>query len=67
LFPPAFERRVTNAGTPDSIARRHFLALEVAPGQWAINDRFTGIHAAGLLPEDFEVLAQHGARLCGRR
>jgi cytosine/adenosine deaminase-related metal-dependent hydrolase len=54
---------VTNAGTPDSIARRHFLALEVAPGQWAINDRFTGIHAAGLLPEDFEVLAQHGGSI----
>jgi cytosine/adenosine deaminase-related metal-dependent hydrolase len=54
---------VTNAGTPDSIARRHFLALEIAPGQWAINDRFTGIHAAGLLAEDFEVLAQHGGSI----
>jgi len=54
---------VTNAGTLDSIARRHFLALEIAPGQWAINDRFTGIHAAGLLAEDFEVLAQHGGSI----
>ena len=43
----------------DSPARRHFLALEVAPDQWAINDRLTAIHAAGLLPEDFEVLAAH--------
>ena len=24
---------------------------------WAINDTFTGIHSAGLLPEDFDVLA----------
>jgi 5-methylthioadenosine/S-adenosylhomocysteine deaminase len=31
----------------------------VAPDQWAINDRLTAIHAAGLLPEDFEVLAAH--------
>ena len=31
--------------------------------QWAINDRFTGIHSAGLLPEDFEVLAQHGGSI----
>jgi 5-methylthioadenosine/S-adenosylhomocysteine deaminase len=47
---------------PDAVtspARRHFLALEVAPDQWAINDRLTAIHAAGLLPEDFEVLAAH--------
>ena len=47
---------VTRPGQTDSIARRHFLALEVAPDEWAINDRFAGIHAAGLLPEDFDVL-----------
>jgi 5-methylthioadenosine/S-adenosylhomocysteine deaminase len=55
---------VTAPGAVTSPARRHFLALEVAPDQWAINDRLTAIHAAGLLPEDFEVLAapqgQHG-------
>lgn len=50
---------VTPPDTPDSAARRHFLALQVAPGQWAINDRLTAIHAAGLLPEDFEVLGRH--------
>jgi 5-methylthioadenosine/S-adenosylhomocysteine deaminase len=50
---------VTDPGHPDSIARQHFLALEVAPGEWALTDVFTGIHAAGLLPQDFDVLAQH--------
>jgi cytosine/adenosine deaminase-related metal-dependent hydrolase len=54
---------VTNTGQTDSIARRHFLALEVAPDQWAINDRFAGIHAAGLLAEDFDVLAKHGGAM----
>lgn len=50
---------ISRSGQSNSIARRHFLALEVAPGQWAINDRFAAIHAAGLLPEDFDVLARH--------
>ena len=54
---------VTQSGQADSVARRHFLALQVAPDQWAINDRFAGIHAAGLLPEDFDVLAQHGGAM----
>jgi len=50
---------MTPSDTPDSAARRHFLALQVAPDQWAINDRLAAIHAAGLLPEDFEVLGRH--------
>ena len=54
---------VTKSDQPDSVARRHFLALQVAPDQWAINDRFTGIHSAGLLPEDFDVLAQYGGSM----
>ena len=54
---------ITPDGQTDSVARRHFLALEVAPDQWALNDRFTGIHAAGLLPEDFAVLARHGGSM----
>ena len=54
---------VTRSGQADSVARRHFLALQVAPDQWAINDRLTAIHAAGLLPEDFDVLAQHGGAM----
>jgi len=54
---------VTKPERDDSIARRHFLALEVAPDEWAINDRFAGIHAAGLLPEDFDVLGQRGGSM----
>lgn len=54
---------ITKPGQTDSVARKHFRALEVAPNQWALNDRFTGIHAAGLLPEDFEVLARHGSSM----
>src|SRR5207248_2673739 len=50
---------VTDPKRPESEARKHFLALEVAPGEWALNDVFTGIHAAGLLPQDFDILAQH--------
>jgi 5-methylthioadenosine/S-adenosylhomocysteine deaminase len=54
---------VTDPNKPDSIARRHFLALEIAPGRWALNDKFTGIHAAGLLPEDFDVLKKQEASM----
>ena len=54
---------VTAPAQTDSVARRHFLALQVAPDTWAINDRFAGIHAAGLLPEDYDVLAQHGGSI----
>jgi cytosine/adenosine deaminase-related metal-dependent hydrolase len=54
---------VTRDGQFDSPARRHFLALQVAPDEWAINDRLTAIHSAGLLAEDFEVLARHGGAM----
>ncbi|MET0207782.1 MAG: amidohydrolase family protein [Burkholderiaceae bacterium] len=54
---------VTPAGQTDSVARRHFLALQVAPGEWAINDRFAAIHAAGLLPEDFKTMARCGGSM----
>jgi cytosine/adenosine deaminase-related metal-dependent hydrolase len=54
---------MTDPGETDSMARRHFLALEVAPGEWALNGVFTGIHASGLLPEDFKVLARHKASM----
>ena len=54
---------VTALGDAASIARRHFLALQVAPDQWALNDKFAGIHSAGLLPEDFDVLARHGGSI----
>jgi imidazolonepropionase-like amidohydrolase len=54
---------ITDPDKPDSIARRHFLALEIAPGQWALNDKFTGIHATGLLPQDFDVLKKQKASM----
>lgn len=54
---------ITPAGQHDSVARRHFLALEVAPEKWAINDRLAAIHSAGLLPEDFEVLGRLGGSM----
>ena len=54
---------VTPADRTDSVARRHFLALQVAPDQWALNDKFAGIHAAGLLPEDYDVLGRHGGSI----
>jgi cytosine/adenosine deaminase-related metal-dependent hydrolase len=54
---------VTDPSQPLSVARRHFLALEVAPDQWALNKVFTGIHSAGLLPEDFGILASHGGSM----
>ncbi|NML14954.1 amidohydrolase family protein [Azohydromonas sp. G-1-1-14] len=54
---------VTPDGQADSLARRHFLALRVAADTWAINQRLAGIHAAGLLAEDFAVLGGHGGAM----
>jgi 5-methylthioadenosine/S-adenosylhomocysteine deaminase len=54
---------LTDPAHPLSASRKHFLALEVAPGQWALNKVFTGIHAAGLLPNDFDVLARYGTSM----
>jgi 5-methylthioadenosine/S-adenosylhomocysteine deaminase len=54
---------VTDPGAPLSAARKHFLALEVAPGEWALNKVFAGIHSAGLLPEDFRLMGQKGASM----
>ncbi len=54
---------ITAPGSADSIARRHFLSLQVAPNEWAINDRLSAIHAAGLLPEDFAVLGAKGGSM----
>ena len=50
---------ITPPDSEDSVARRHFLALEVARNKWAINEKLAAIHAAGLLDEDFAVLGQH--------
>ena len=42
-------------------ARKHFLRLQLSSGSWAMSPALIGIHAAGLLPEDFEIMARHGA------
>jgi hypothetical protein len=54
---------ITATEHPDSPARRHFLALEVEPGKWAVNDALSGIHATGLLAADFGVLARNRASM----
>ena len=51
----------------DDKARDAFLALQNSQGEWAISPALAGIHCAGLHPEDFAVLAQHGGSMCGRR
>ena len=54
---------ITNPNQPDSAAREHFLALEIAPDKWALNSVFCGIHSAGLLPQDFDVMAKQGSSM----
>jgi hypothetical protein len=47
----------------DDKARAAFLALQNSQGIWAISAALTGIHCAGLHPEDFAVLASHGGSM----
>lgn len=47
----------------DATARRAFESLQIAPGEWAITPSLCGIHAAGLRPADFEVLASKGGSM----
>jgi hypothetical protein len=47
----------------DDKARDAFLALQNSQGIWAIGAALTGIHCAGLHPEDFAVLATHGGSM----
>src|SRR3954467_11311252 len=47
----------------DDKARDAFLALRNSQGEWAISAALTGIHCAGLHPEDFAVLATHGGSM----
>jgi Amidohydrolase family/Peptidase family S41 len=42
-------------------ARKHFLRLQLSSGTWAISPALIGIHAAALLPQDFDVVASQGA------
>jgi len=44
----------------DDKARAAFLALQNSQGKWAISPALAGIHCAGLRPEDFAILAEHG-------
>ena len=45
----------------DDETRKHFEALKLQSGDWAINDRLAGIHCACLNDEDFRILRQHHA------
>src|SRR6516164_8897886 len=47
----------------DERARAAFLALQNSQGDWAISSALAGIHCAGLQPEDFTVLGQHGGSM----
>jgi len=47
----------------DTTARKHFLSLQFKPGQWAIAPSLAGIHCAGMLKEDFEIMAAKGASM----
>jgi cytosine/adenosine deaminase-related metal-dependent hydrolase len=47
----------------DQAAREHFLALEYAPGKWAINENLVGIHCTALQAEDFARMADNGAAM----
>ena len=47
----------------DQTARKHFRALQLASGEWAITSALAGIHCAGLLNEDFKVFGQREASM----
>jgi hypothetical protein len=44
-------------------ARRHFQALQISEGQWAITRALAGIHCCGLQGDDYAVLHAHAAGL----
>jgi len=44
-------------------ARKHFLNLKLSTGKWAISPALIGIHSAGLLAEDFDILAKNGGSM----
>jgi 5-methylthioadenosine/S-adenosylhomocysteine deaminase len=45
------------------VARKHFLALQIAGARWAITRSLVGIHGTGLQDGDFDVFARMGAGL----
>jgi 5-methylthioadenosine/S-adenosylhomocysteine deaminase len=49
-------------GTNDA-AHKHFEALGLPGGEWAIAPSLAGIHCVALKPADFQVMASHGASM----
>jgi 5-methylthioadenosine/S-adenosylhomocysteine deaminase len=49
-------------GTDDA-AHKHFEALQLPGGGWAITQSLAGIHCVALQPADFQVMAAHGASM----
>ena len=49
-------------GTDDA-AHKHFEALGLPGGRWAIAPSLAGIHCVALQPADFEAMASHGASM----
>ena len=47
----------------DDSAHRHFEALQIDPGTWAITSSLIGIHCVALTPDDFAVFAAHGGSM----
>jgi 5-methylthioadenosine/S-adenosylhomocysteine deaminase len=47
----------------DDSARRHFQALQLPDGTWAISDHLLGIHSVALQPADIAVFAAHRAAM----
>ena len=47
----------------DQTARKHFRALQLPSGEWAITSALAGIHCAGLLNEDFRVFGEREASM----
>ena len=47
----------------DDTARGWFLNLQFENGEWAINERFCGIHATAFEEEDFQIVQERGASI----
>lgn len=44
----------------DQNARKHFKALELENGRWAITNSLAGIHCVGLKADDFRIMKENG-------
>jgi cytosine/adenosine deaminase-related metal-dependent hydrolase len=47
----------------DEAAHKHFKALNISGSKWAIAPSLAGIHCVALKPDDFTVMAAHGASM----